>query len=122
MLLRCVRVFGEGTGKTRRKEGGVSGRRRWISKHVSKVPTMKPVFLFLFFRVVNNWMASERNVWTFPEEGNSQGILFLTTKKGEKSDKYYLPILRSCIQALFQGFFVCASYHPANGFALGLAM
>jgi hypothetical protein len=82
----------------------------------------KPVFLFLFFRVVNNWMASERNVWTFPEEGNSQGILFLTTKKGEKPDKYYLPILRSCIQALFQGFFVCASYHPANGFALGLAM
>lgn len=72
MLLRCVRVFGEETGKTRRKEGGASGRGRWMSKHVSKVSTMKTVSLFLFFRVVNNLMASERNVLTFPEEGNSE--------------------------------------------------
>lgn len=49
-MLRCVRVFGEETGKTRRK-GGVFGEEQLnggclVSCRIG--PTMKIVFLFFF--------------------------------------------------------------------------
>ena len=79
---------------------------------------MKNVFVFLsfFFRVVDCF--DQRNVWTFPEEGEFSRTYFLTRKKREmiKSDKYYFP---AYAPVNFKAMCVCVSYH---GFALDPAM